>query len=213
MAERLRERALKLVLRHEGGFVNDPHDPGGATNLGVTIATARAAGLDKDGDGDVDVADVRALTIDDAVKVYTDRYWHKVRASELPPGVDYCAVDAAIHSGPRQAVKWLQRAAGVTADGILGPVTLEAVRATETHVLIDRFCDDRLAFMRRLKTWPRYRNGWTRRVEEVRTEAKAMASATPSAPTAPVPPSKRQTGWLAAILAVIAGMGAWMRRG
>ena len=208
MAGRLRERSLKLVLRHEGGFVNDPHDPGGATNRGVTLATARAAGLDKDGDGDVDVADVRALTEDDAVKVYTTRYWNAVRGNELPPGVDYCVVDAAVHSGPRQAVKWLQRAAGAVADGSLGPATLKAVRATDGHVLIDRLCDDRLAFMARLKTWPRYRNGWTRRVEEVRTEAKAMASATPSAPSAPVP-SPEPAGFVAALMAFLAALKAW----
>ena len=213
MAAANAERAIALILHHEGGLADHPADPGGITNRGVTIHTAKALGIDKDGDGDTDRQDVMLLTEADAIRVFDFHYWDKVRADELPAGVDYCTADAAVNSGPRRGAIWLQRALGVKADGKVGPVTLAAARTADPHVTIDRMCDDRLAFLRRLSTWGTFGKGWTRRVEDVRREAKAMASPAPR-PTAPVPPpSKRQTGWLAAILAVIAGMGAWMRRG
>jgi hypothetical protein len=94
------ERAMPLVLRHEGGFVNHPKDPGGATNLGVTIGTARRLGIDVDGDGDTDIIDIKLLKPKDAAKVYRAEYWNKVKGDQLPSGVDYAVFDFAVNSGP-----------------------------------------------------------------------------------------------------------------
>lgn len=173
------ERALALVLVHEGGYVDHPADPGGATNLGITNGTlsgwlGRAATK----------AEVRALTKATVAPIYRKNYWDAVRGDELPAGVDYCIFDFAVNSGKGRAVPSLQRAIGVADDGKLGPVTLAAARAKDAGQTIERVCADRLAFLRRLSTWPTFGKGWNSRVQGVRAEALAMASV--AVPTLPV---------------------------
>jgi lysozyme family protein len=175
-------RALSLVLKHEGGFVDHPKDPGGATNLGVTIGTL-SAWLGRP----ATKADVKSLTVPAVSPIYKQNYWDKVRADELPAGVDYCVFDAAVNSGPSRAAKWLQRAVGAEADGAVGSETLKAVRALPAAVIINRICDDRLAFLKNLATWGTFGKGWSSRVEGVRREALAMARA-PAPMPAPSPP-------------------------
>jgi lysozyme family protein len=172
------QQALEKVLKHEGGFVNHPADPGGATNKGITLATYRRYIKKK---GTVD--DLKALTTEQAGKVYKAQYWDKVRGDDLPSGLDYAVFDFAVNSGPSKAVKELQKALGVTQDGIIGPITLEAARAANTKFLIDRLCDNRLAFLKRLKTWPTFGKGWDRRVTEVRAASKLMVEAPRDVPT------------------------------
>ena len=121
------ERALLLVLKHEGGFVNHPKDPGGATNLGVTIGTAKRLGIDVDGDGDTDILDIKKLKPSDAAKVYRAEYWNKIKGDHLPSGVDYAVFDFAVNSGPGRAAEYLQAIAGVAQDGAIGPQTVAAV--------------------------------------------------------------------------------------
>jgi len=181
-------RAMPLVLKHEGGFVNHPKDPGGATNLGVTIGTAKRLGLDVDGDGDTDIIDIKLLKPADAAKVYRAEYWNKVRADDLPAGVDYTVFDFAVNSGPGRAVKYLQAAVGVEQDGLVGPVTLAAAAKANPAALINSLCDARLAFMRGLNTWPTFGKGWSSRVAGVRKEALAMARESPA--PKPAIPSK-----------------------
>lgn len=171
-------RALKLALKHEGGYVDHPADPGGATNLGVTIGT-----LSKWTGRPATKADVKALTPATVAPIYRKGYWDAVRADELPAGVDYCTFDAAVNSGPARAAKWLQRAVGVSVDGAVGPLTIKAARELPAPVIINRMCDDRLDFLEDLPTWKTFGKGWTSRVEGVRREALAMAEA-----VAPVPP-------------------------
>lgn len=102
------ERALAHVLAFEGGFVNHPLDPGGATNLGITRAMlARARGRP------VTVAHVRALTRAEAASIYRRFYWNAVRADDLPGGLDLAVFDLAVNAGPTRAARLLQRTLGV----------------------------------------------------------------------------------------------------
>src|SRR5690554_5603848 len=108
--------ALPLVLKHEGGFVNHPSDPGGATNKGITIENYRRY-VKKNGT----VADLKAITDEEVAKVYKLFYWDAVKGDDLPGGVDYAVFDFAVNGGPGRAIKFLQRIAGVTQDGAIGP--------------------------------------------------------------------------------------------
>jgi lysozyme family protein len=163
--------ALVKVLKHEGGYVNHPRDPGGMTNLGVTKReweswTGKAASE----------ADMRALTPAKVAPLYKARYWDAVRADDLPAGVDYAVFDAAVNSGPAQAAKWLQRAVGVEADGKIGPATLAAVRAKPAAEVVAAFTERRRQFLQRLPTWGTFGKGWDRRVSEVANDSRRMAS-------------------------------------
>jgi lysozyme family protein len=211
------ERSLSLVLKHEGGFVNHPRDPGGATNLGITIATFRRYVNAK---GTVD--DLKRLTTAQAAKCYRKQYWDAIKGDDLPDGLDYAVFDFAVNSGPGRAAKHLQTALGVTPDGKIGPVTISAARDTFKAGTIAKLCDSRMAFLKGLKTWPTFGKGWTRRVSDVRRVALDMAGdaalgrvPAPPAPAkpvpAPVPPAKPSKpsqpvsdGWLAAFLAMLA---------
>lgn len=165
------ERALSLVLKHEGGYVDHPKDPGGATNLGVTIGTlsdwlGRKASK----------ADVKALKPASVAPIYRKRYWDAVRGDELPAGVDYAVFDFAVNSGVARSVMALQRAVGVADDGKLGPITLKAIRNADPATLIRRLCTDRLSFLTRLTTWKTFGKGWLSRVQGVEREALKMAA-------------------------------------
>lgn len=155
--------ALSLVFGDEGGYSNHPKDPGGPTKFGITHRTLAAAR----GVPSVSAAQVKALTKDEAAEIYRAGYWGAIRGDDLPRGLDYAALDFAVHSGPAQAVKELQRLVGVTADGIMGPQTLAAIARRDVRALIRAYCDARMAFLRRLKTWATFGRGWTIRVTGV----------------------------------------------
>lgn len=165
------QRAFQLLAVHEGGYVNHPHDPGGATNKGVTQRTyddyRRRFGKP--------VQDVRLILDGEVAGIYKSQYWNTVQADALPPGIAYCVFDAAVNSGPARAARWLQEEVGATVDGVIGNETLGKVRRASAVVLIDAYCDRRLDFMRGLRHWPTFRNGWTRRVAEVRAQSKEWA--------------------------------------
>lgn len=163
------ERALPLVLKHEGGFVNHPKDPGGATNKGVTIATFRRY-VKADGT----VADLKAISDEQVATVYYRHYWSAVNAQALPSGVDYAVFDFAVNSGPSRAVKFLQKVLGVTQDGRVGPKTIEAAKGLSANWIVEQLCDARLAWLKTLKTWPTFGKGWTNRVRDVRDAARKM---------------------------------------
>ncbi len=173
------DRALPLFLKHEGGFVNHPKDPGGATNKGVTIGTLKRLGIDVDGDGDSDITDLRNLRHEDVARVYKLFYWDAVKGDLLPPGLDYAVADFGINSGPARAAKHLQKVVGVAQDGDIGPKTLAAVAARDPQDIINALCDSRLRFLKALKTWGTFGKGWGRRVAEVRAVALAWAEAQP----------------------------------
>lgn len=166
---------LPETLKHEGGYVNHPRDPGGATNLGVTLGTAKAAGLDLDGDGDVDEADIRRLTPERVEPVYRERYWRAAGCPELPAGVDLMVFDAAVNSGPARAVRMLQTCLGLAADGAFGPLTRTALAAAEPASLIRRYAAERERFLRSLPTFDAFGEGWMRRVRAVTAKALEQA--------------------------------------
>lgn len=162
--------ALAAVLHHEGGYVHHKDDPGGMTNLGCTKTT-----WEKWCGHPVDEADMRALTQADVAPLYKDKYWDKVKADELPAGVDYVVFDTAINSGPGRAAKFLQEAIGTAPDGAIGPLTLRAVAAMPATDVINTFQDRRLAYLQTLPTWSTFGRGWGRRVEEGRVLALQMS--------------------------------------
>jgi lysozyme family protein len=163
------DQALAAVLKSEGGFSNNPKDPGGMTNLGCTKAV-----WEEHCGHPVNEKVMRALTPDDVAPLYKRKYWDKVQGDELPPGVDYVVFDAAINSGPGRAAKWLQSCVGVEPDGGIGPKTLAAVRAFDSQQLVKDYAKRRLSFMMDLPTWGTFGKGWTRRVNEVEAVGLTM---------------------------------------
>lgn len=128
------EIAAEIVAR-EGGYVNDPDDPGGATNYGVTLATLQRLGIDRTGDGRVDVADVKALTRSDAAGIYVEHYFRRPRLAELPGSVQASVFDMYVNAGSN-AIKILQRLVTrmgfpATDDGMIGPATIRAAEQAD----------------------------------------------------------------------------------
>lgn len=163
------EKALALVLKSEGGFVNNPKDPGGMTNLGCTKTV-----WEEFVGHPVSEADMRALTPADVAPLYKRKYWDKVSGDNLPDGLDYCVFDAAINSGPGRAAKWLQEVLKVTVDGDIGQGTLKALQDLSTDQVIDSYMAKRLAFMQSLPTWSTFGKGWGIRVSAVHDSATGM---------------------------------------
>lgn len=158
------EKALEIVLRKEGGFVNHPDDPGGATNLGITRRTladwwGRPAS----------VADVRALTPADVAPIYRARYWDVCRCAELPHGLDLVVFDCAVNQGPGRAKRLLQRSLGVAEDGILGPVTMTAAAESDAASLVDEMVSRRAVHYASLQST--FHLGWFRRLIEIHRRA------------------------------------------
>jgi lysozyme family protein len=151
------DEAIKRVLMHEGGYSDHAADPGGKTMYGITEAVAREVGYR---------GNMNELPLDLAKRIYKDRYWDAIRADELPASIRYVMLDAAVNSGSRQAILWLQRALGVTADGLLGPVTIAHAFANERN-LASKLLSQRLRFMTNLSTWPSFGRGWARRIADL----------------------------------------------
>lgn len=159
---------IAVVLANEGGFANNPADPGGATNMGITHGTLGAWR-----NADVTVDDVRRLTVDEAKAIYSANYWTRNRCDQMAPGVDLAVLDFAVNSGG--AIREIQRKLGVTPDGAVGQLTLSAMKLFDPADLVGRICDLRLAYVQRLDAWATFGKGWTRRIESVRAKALAMA--------------------------------------
>lgn len=183
MASENFEAIMEHIFRSEGGYVDHPSDPGGATNMGITIGTLRAWR-----GGTVTKADVRALSKDEARQIYRKNYWDAVSGDELPSGVDLCTMDSAVNSGVSRGARWLQRAIGADPDGMIGTRTLAAVEAADPSLTIERMCDDRMNFLKGLRTWPTFGRGWQRRVDSVRAEAHKLRQSIPV--TMPPPPPR-----------------------
>ena len=166
------DKCLKMLLVHEGGYVNNPADPGGETNLGVTKRVWQEwVGHD------VSEKEMRNLTPLMVSPLYKRKYWDACHADELISGLDYCVFDVAVNSGVGRAIKLLQSSVGATPDGGYGSITAALVKKAEENPtrLIELFSAKRLEFMQSLKAFPTFGKGWSRRVAEVKADALAMA--------------------------------------
>jgi lysozyme family protein len=149
------DEAFEKLLGHEGGYVNHPSDPGGATNWGITERVARENGYG---------GAMREMPQSAAKEIYRKRYWAPVYGDLLPAVVRYAVFDAAVNSGVGQAARWLQRAVGVADDGRIGPVTLRAVSQANPDKLLRSMLAQRLLFMTNLTGWDSFGRGWVRRI-------------------------------------------------
>ena len=167
-------KLVPYILRWEGGYVNDPVDRGGATNMGVTIATWRKVGYDKDGNGDIDVDDLKLITQDDVVnRVLKPHYWDRWRADEIrSQSVANILVDWVWGSGAN-GIKIPQRVLGVAQDGVVGPVTLAAVNAQDPRAFFEKIKVEREAFLRRIvardPSQNRFIKGWLNRLNDLKS--------------------------------------------
>ena len=161
--------SLALVLKNEGGFVDHPDDPGGATNRGITLKTFRSAYGQ-----DATVEDLKKITDNQVLTIYKEMYWNKCRCSDLPAGVDLCVFDAAVHSGPHTSGIWLQRAVNAKVDGLIGPQTIRLAWKENPTVIIMKMMYARLIHLRVLSTWDVFSHGWTRRIKHICANALKM---------------------------------------
>lgn len=163
------EKCLKFTLQFEGGFVNNPKDPGGPTNLGVTQAT-----LSNFLGRPASIAEVKALTPDKVAPIYKLKYWDHVSGDDLPVGIDLAVFDFGVHSGPQRGIIGLQRALGLADDGKLGPITMKAATNAEPTATVNAICDGRQAFLEQLKVFKSFGPGLTSRVKKCRAAALGM---------------------------------------
>ena len=178
------EQIARQIVAREGGYVNDPDDPGGATNFGVTIGTMQSLGMDLNRDGRIDAADVRALTRAQAEQIFVEHYFRKPRLAELPEPLQASVFDMYVNAGGN-AVKILQRLVSrmgfrTADDGVVGPMTIAAVadaaEAAPDH-LVDAYgiarrnyyyalADQRPASRKHARSKAGGKGGWITRAEE-----------------------------------------------
>jgi len=150
------EQAVAMVLRHEGGYVNDPRDPGGETRFGIS----------KRAYPDVDIL---RLTEDEAKVIYRRDYWDKLRPDELPQELAICLFDCAVNMGRDKAVRLLQRACGVAQDGVMGGNTIAAANRLPDSVV--RFSAERIIAYTGIRGFDTFGKGWLRRTITTALEA------------------------------------------
>lgn len=173
------DACLRKLLVHEGGYVNHPADPGGMTNLGVTARV-----WEEWVGHPVDEKQMRALTPELVAPLYRKKYFDACHADDLVLGLDYAVFDVAVNSGVGRAIKLLQSCVGATPDGGYGSITAALVQKAQQEDparLIELYCAKRLEFLESLKTFATFGKGWSRRVNEVKEVALAMAQGTSQA--------------------------------
>ena len=166
------DACMPFIFKAEGGYSDNPADPGGPTNFGITLATLKAY----DGNQALTADDVKKLTPATATEIYRTAYWNRMQCGALPPGLDLEVFDFGVNSGPAESVKTLQRIVGVIPDGSIGPITLAAVAQLNAGELVVRFAQARLAFYQSLKK-PEFEQGWATRVAQIQTAAAKMLQA------------------------------------
>jgi lysozyme family protein len=152
------DEAFLVLIGHEGGLVNHPRDPGGVTKYGISQRAYPGE-------------DIPGMTLERAKQIYQRDYWGPAGCDAVPDGVKFSLFDMAVNSGVKPAIKCLQRAVGVTDDGVLGPLTLQAVASIHPSKFIARFNGHRLQFMSGLSNWPAFGRGWANRIAKNLMEA------------------------------------------
>ena len=168
--------AIRRLLMHEGGYTNHPSDPGGPTNFGITIHDYR-----KYVKTDATADDVRRMSLNEAKAIYRSKYWNAQACDQLPVGVDYSMFDYGVNSGIGRSGKVLRRVCGLPDNThVVNDQVLAAVAKRDPAAVVAAINDERLAFLKRLRTWPTFGKGWGRRVAEVRAYSLALAKRTPA---------------------------------
>ncbi len=169
------DRALKHVLEMEGGFTDDPHDPGGPTNKGITLEVfARWKAVTVEATSRARLVDDLKRIPDDVVRsIYEARYWRPGRCAELPGPIALFHFDACVNHGVGGAARLLQAALGVSVDGEIGPVTLAAVKQHSITKTLEGYAEVRRARYRALPHFWRFGRGWLNRVETTLAAARA----------------------------------------
>jgi lysozyme family protein len=163
------DQSLKLVLKSEGGYVNNPKDPGGETMMGVT-KNAWSTWLKRPiADGEM-----AKLTVADITPFYKALYWDKSYCNQLPTGIDYMVFDASVNMGVGQSIRLLQKSLGCVPDGVIGPNTMKAINDADAKTMIDKFSAQKEQFYRSLKLFSVFGNGWLKRNAEVQQNALKM---------------------------------------
>lgn len=172
------EHCLDLIFASERGYSDHPDDPGGPTMDGITIKTLSAWRK-----APVSVEELRLLKSDERNAILTAQYADTIRFNDLPVGLDYCVLDCSVNSGPNRAGRMLQEILGMTGrdiDGVIGAHTLDVLTGKRyVSDQINLYCEARLKFMKSLKNWRSFKNGWTKRVERVQVEALRLSSGLP----------------------------------
>ena len=148
-------KAIQILLDHEGGYSNNPYDPGGETNYGVTKRVAENYGY---------TGSMRDIPLSVVKDIYRSLYWTPCQCSSLPESVRFDVFDGAVNSGVKRSVKWLQKSCGATVDGIVGMETIRL--ANSSSGLKARYNGERLAFLTELGHWDDFGRGWARRVAD-----------------------------------------------
>ena len=149
------DKAFDLLIGNEGGYVNNPKDPGGETNWGITKTVAVANGY---------AGDMRTMPKEAAKGIYKKMYWDKLQCDQLGFAVAFQLFDAGVNHGNSQAVKFLQRALSVVDDGVIGAKTIAATNSLDDLQIVMLFNAERIEFYAALKTFSTFGKGWVRRV-------------------------------------------------
>lgn len=157
------EQAFEIVIGHEGGYVDNPADPGGETKFGISKRSYPGV-------------EIASLTIDEAKAIYRRDYWDKAGCDVCAPGLALIVFDAAVNNGVGRAVRWLQTAVGASADGVLGPRTRAAVQAADPLAALTEVHAQRMQFMTSLDTWATFGRGWSRRLAQLPWQAAGMTA-------------------------------------
>lgn len=145
------ERAFAIVVGHEGGYVNNPADPGGETKWGISARSYPAL-------------HIASLTIEDARAIYLRDYWTRCRCDDLAGPLALIVFDAAVNNGVAQASRWLQIAVGVVPDGVVGPATIARALARNEVAAAADVHSRRILMMAALPTWQKFGAGWAKRL-------------------------------------------------
>jgi lysozyme family protein len=162
------QECLDLVLKSEGGWVNNPADPGGETNLGVT----KRVWEEYIGHA---VQSLKKLTKDDVAPLYELKYWRPCYCEVLPRGLDFVVFSMGVNAGPGRSIKLLQQSIGCVPDGVIGPKTRNLISSSNGATLIAKFSETRREYYNSLKTFPIFGKGWLARVDREEQEALGMA--------------------------------------